>query len=153
MVFAYIIWRAVFTLNLNQPVSSYLFLFTDLIAGIASTGFVLSMYKPVNTLQILKRSNKFTVDVWIPTINEDIGILSRTIRHCLSLSYPHNTYVLDDGNRDDVKSLVMKLGASYICRDSNENAKAGNLNNALKYTSGDLIAIFDADFVPQKISC
>jgi len=92
---------------------------------------------------------RFTVDVFIPTLNEDLETLEKTIKGCLSMRYPHKTYVLDDGNRPEVKELCKKLGVGYIAREDNKNAKAGNLNNALRRTSGELIAIFDADHVPQ----
>ncbi len=49
-----------------------------------------------------------------------------------------------------MKLLAEKLGAGYIAREKNTGAKAGNLNNALQYTQGELIAIFDADFHPEK---
>ncbi|MGO8134263.1 glycosyltransferase, partial [Rhizobium ruizarguesonis] len=35
-------------------------------------------------------------------------------------------------------------------RPDNSHAKAGNMNNGLKVSSGDFIAIFDADFVPYR---
>ncbi|MGD8207453.1 MAG: glycosyltransferase family 2 protein, partial [Thiohalocapsa sp.] len=37
-----------------------------------------------------------------------------------------------------------------IARDDHADAKAGNLNHALSRTSGELFAIFDADFVPFR---
>lgn len=47
-----------------------------------------------------------------------------------------------------MKSLATMLGCEYISRNDRSYAKAGNINNALTKTSGDLIAIFDADFIP-----
>jgi cellulose synthase/poly-beta-1,6-N-acetylglucosamine synthase-like glycosyltransferase/aryl-phospho-beta-D-glucosidase BglC (GH1 family) len=90
------------------------------------------------------------VDVWITTYNESLDILRRTIYHCVKMDYPHETYVLDDGNRPEVRELAYSLGARYISRERNTHAKAGNMNNALKYTNGAFIAIFDADFIPQR---
>ena len=89
------------------------------------------------------------VDVFIPTLNEPLDVLRRTILGCLRMRYPHRTYVLDDGGRPEVKRLCEELGCGYITREDNSYAKAGNLNNALKYTDGDFIAIFDADHVPH----
>jgi cellulose synthase (UDP-forming) len=66
------------------------------------------------------------------------------------MDYPHKTFLLDDGNRAEMKSLAEKLGVGYIAREKNTGAKAGNLNNAMQYTQGELIAIFDADFRPEK---
>tara|TARA_B100001939_G_scaffold346271_1_gene364680 strand:- start:274 stop:1770 length:1497 start_codon:yes stop_codon:yes gene_type:complete len=46
--------------------------------------------------------------------------------------------------------MAEHLGATYVSRKSNQGAKAGNINNALKYIKSDLILIFDADFVAFK---
>ena len=40
--------------------------------------------------------------------------------------------------------------AVYINREGNQGAKAGNINNALKQITSDLIIVFDADFVAFK---
>jgi cellulose synthase/poly-beta-1,6-N-acetylglucosamine synthase-like glycosyltransferase/predicted Zn-dependent protease len=86
-----------------------------------------------------------TVDVLIPTYNEDPELLRGTICAALAIEYPHRTYVLDDGRRPEVKQLAAELGANYISRDNNLHAKAGNLNFALDQTDGEFVVIFDAD--------
>ena len=42
------------------------------------------------------------------------------------------------------------MGCNYLTRPDNFYAKAGNLNHALTKTDGELVAVFDADFVPTK---
>jgi cellulose synthase (UDP-forming) len=44
--------------------------------------------------------------------------------------------------------LADELGCRYLARTENLHAKAGNLNNALRYTQAEYIAIFDADHAP-----
>ena len=89
------------------------------------------------------------VDVYIPTYNEPENIVKKTIIGALNIDYPnHQVYVLDDGKRDWLKKLSADLGANYIRRENNENAKAGNMNHALTLTKGEYVAIFDADFIP-----
>ncbi|MBI3556442.1 MAG: glycosyltransferase, partial [Deltaproteobacteria bacterium] len=83
-------------------------------------------------------------------VYEDADILATSIYHCLNMDYPHETYVLDDGARPEIEALAIGLGARYLKRPDNSHAKAGNLNNAFKHTSGEIIAIFDADGVPHK---
>ncbi|MCA9071500.1 MAG: glycosyltransferase, partial [Planctomycetaceae bacterium] len=91
-----------------------------------------------------------TVDVFIPTYNEDPDLLRGTIGAALKIDYPHNTYVLDDGKRPEVKALCEELGAKYVTRPSNMHAKAGNLNHALEMTEGEFLIIFDADHVAER---
>ena len=38
-----------------------------------------------------------TVDVFVPTLNEDVALLRATLEACVRMDYPHKTYVLDDG--------------------------------------------------------
>lgn len=94
-----------------------------------------------------------TVDVYVPTYNEDLDIVADTILAALNLDYPEDklrVYVLDDGRRQQFREFAEKVGAGYIIRPDNAHAKAGNLNHALKLTDGDLIAVFDADHVTTR---
>jgi cellulose synthase (UDP-forming) len=91
-----------------------------------------------------------SVDVFIPTYNEPIEVLEKTITGALCLDYPHaKIWVLDDGRRPWLKHFCETKGVGYLNRPDNVHAKAGNINHALTQTNGDFIAIFDADFVPQ----
>src|SRR5215471_12383578 len=92
-----------------------------------------------------------TVDIFIPTYNESVDIVRRTVIGAQTIDYPSKTvYVLDDGHRPAIQSMVESLGARYLTRPDHYHAKAGNLNHALRHTSGELIAIFDADHVPVR---
>jgi len=91
-----------------------------------------------------------TVDVFIPTINEPEAIVRQTLLAALHLDYPHETWLLDDGNRPEMAQLANELGTRYLARGNNHHAKAGNLNYALAHSSGEFIAIFDADHAPQR---
>lgn len=92
-----------------------------------------------------------TIDVFICTYNEDITILAKTIMAAKKLDYPKNKFivhVLDDGNRSELKELCHNFfNVNYISREKNLYAKAGNINNALKQTSGELFTVLDADMI------
>ncbi len=111
-----------------------------------------------------------TVDVLIPTYNEEKEILEITLLAALAIDYPKdklNVYICDDGGTDQrcnvgdpikatqardrrrtLKDLCEKAGAHYCTRARNVHAKAGNLNNAMENSSGELILILDADHIP-----
>ncbi|PWR21157.1 UDP-forming cellulose synthase catalytic subunit [Zavarzinia aquatilis] len=94
-----------------------------------------------------------TVDVYIPTYNEALDIVSDTILAAANLDYPADklrVHVLDDGRRQEFREFARKIGVNYIVRPDNAHAKAGNLNHAMKETDGELICIFDADHVPTR---
>lgn len=91
-----------------------------------------------------------TVDVFIPTINESVDLMRKTIIASKNMDYDHVTWVLDDGNRPEMKALAEQYGVRYLARGTNEHAKAGNLNYAFEHSDGDFIAIFDADHCPHR---
>ena len=146
----YLIWRIFFTFNIEFPIFSSLFLLADFITCFATLGFAISLWNLKKNNQIFELKKDLKVDVWIPTYNESIDLLRRTIYHAVNMNYSHKTYIFDDGKREEVKKLAESLGAIYLSRENNLHAKAGNLNYALRMTKGDFIASFDADFIPQK---
>lgn len=113
-----------------------------------------------------------SVDVYIPTYNEDSALLAATIAAATQMDYPKdklNIYLLDDGGTDqkcnqsdpdkaseaigrraELQALCLEMGITYITRERNEHAKAGNMNNALSQTSGQIIVVFDADHAPAR---
>jgi len=95
-----------------------------------------------------KAKRNTTVDVFIPTYNEPVDVLRATLAGCAKIRYPHRTYILDDGGREEVRALAAAFNCEYIARPTHEGAKAGNLNYALSRTTGELIATLDADHIP-----
>lgn len=94
-----------------------------------------------------------SVDIMITTYNEDLSIIKPGVYAALGLDWPKeklNIYLLDDGNRQECSAFAKAAGINYINRKDNLHAKAGNINNALKCTNGELIAMFDCDFIPAR---
>lgn len=92
-----------------------------------------------------------SVDVYIPTYNEPLEILEKTITGALCLDYPNfRVWVLDDGRRCWLKDFCAAKGIGYVTRPDNSHAKAGNINHALTKTNAEFVAVFDADFIPQR---
>ncbi len=92
-----------------------------------------------------------SVDVYIPTYTEPLDVLEKTITGALCLDYPNfNVWVLDDGRRSWLKNFCEAKGVGYLTRPDNSHAKAGNINHALTKTNAEFVAIFDADFIPQR---
>ena len=94
------------------------------------------------------------VDVFVATLDEDEGLLRKTLKACSEMKYPDakkvHLYICDDGARKNVKKLAKEFKAEYLARDNHVFAKAGNYNYALKHSSSPYIAIFDADMCPTK---
>ncbi len=158
----YVLWRSLSTLNITDPLNGVfsigLFVLELLTLFSSTIGLLLMLNvnnrnREADSLSTAVIDGSFApkVDIFVPTYNEPNFILRRTIIGCQALDYPHKTtYLLDDTRRPEVKELAEELGCEYLTRIDNSYAKAGNLNNALHHTDGELLVVFDADFVPTK---
>ncbi len=90
-----------------------------------------------------------SVDVLITVFGEPLDVIRRTVTAAMNMRGLHDTYILDDGDSDDVRDLAKELRCGYIRRLGNSGAKAGNVNNALTVAKGEFFLILDADFVPE----
>jgi len=93
-----------------------------------------------------------SVDVFLPSAGEALEILDNTYCHVADLQWHGvlNVYVLDDSARPAVADLAAAYGFTYRTRpDRGVLKKAGNLRYGFDQSAGDVIAIFDADFVPR----
>jgi len=91
-----------------------------------------------------------TVDILVPTYGEPVNVLERTLIGCCNQTYPHTrVWVLDDSGHQEVQTLAARHGCNYLHRPVRTSAKAGNLNHGLRRCNGELVAVFDADFIPQ----
>jgi cellulose synthase (UDP-forming) len=95
-----------------------------------------------------------TVDVFVTTYNEPIDLVMTTARAAAKIRFPHQTWVLDDGARPEMRAAAHAEGIGYITRSEDwanmpRHAKAGNLNNALFATEGEFLLILDADQIPE----
>lgn len=99
-----------------------------------------------------QNTNLPTVDVFLPSAGENLTVLENTYKWVSELNWPTEKleiYVMDDSDRLDVAVMAERFGFNYLVRPNRGYLKkAGNLQYAFRQTSGDLIAIFDADFVP-----
>jgi len=144
----YLVWR-LGTLNPAAPV------FSVLLYAAEAYGLMTLLLHMLMTWRLTVREAPMpraghSVDIFIPTINEPVEVVRRTAIKAMDVRYPHETYILDDGNREEIRALAAALGCHYLSRPSHENAKAGNLNHALRHSRGEFIALFDADHAPKE---
>jgi len=158
----YILWRSLTTLNVATPLNGIFSLGLFFLELLVLTSGTIQLFLMLNVKDRSREADRFavaviegsftpSVDILIPTYNEPIFVLKRTIIGCQALEYARKKiYLLDDTRRPEVKDLAAELGCEYLTRSDNKHAKAGNLNHALSKTNGELIVVFDADFVPTK---
>jgi len=144
----YLGYRVLYTLNPEAFGFSLLFLYAEMHACLALSLYFFQIWNPTTRVPPVPPRN-LTVDILIPTYNENLEILRKTAISCLGLGYPAHVFFLDDGNRLELADMAQELGCGYLKRENPTHAKAGNLNHALSLTNGDFVAIFDADYVPH----
>jgi len=142
----YFYWRTLHTFNPAAKLFFYCFLIAELLSFAESALFYLITWNPTHYARPETLPGR-TVDVFIPTYNESIELLRETVLCAVNMRYPHLTYILDDGNREEVRVLAQEFGCGYITRQEHKYAKAGNLNHALAQTEGEFIVTLDADHV------
>src|SRR6201988_785876 len=99
------------------------------------------------------------ITVQLPLFNE-LYVVDRLLKAVTAIDYPREKLeiqVLDDSTDETVEvaeAVVAKyteqgFDIHYIHRSDRTGFKAGALENGNKFAKGELLAIFDADFVPK----
>lgn len=108
----------------------------------------------------LEREDLPAVTTQIPVYNE-YNVVERIVRAACSMAYPsdrHEIQILDDST-DETRRLVDDIAAEMaaaghniqvVRRHGREGFKAGALAEGFRLTAGELLAVFDADFVPPR---
>lgn len=143
----WIVWRWSSSLNHNALIFSIVLIVAETY-GLINSFFLIATVWKLKYRDAPPTPRGLKVDVFITNYDEPLEVLRRTAIGARAIKYPHRTFMLDDGKRDEVKAMADALGIGYIRRDGNEHAKAGNLNNALRVTDGEFILQLDADHVP-----
>jgi cellulose synthase (UDP-forming) len=127
----------------------------ELFIGICSIFYWRTLYLGGPAVELLSRvdfikhhSQSEMVDVFIPTLNESLLILRKTIGSAKKVLLMNQVYVLDDGQRPELKELCDELQVQYCARGTREFAKAGNLNFAIEFAEAPFALILDADMMP-----
>lgn len=94
---------------------------------------------------------------------ESLEMLERSLNAMIGLNYQHDTWVLDEEDSDQVRSLCWKLGAFHFSRKQRPHyqtesgrlqsrSKHGNYNawlDEIGFDRYDIITAFDPDHVPR----
>ncbi len=144
----YFTWRFTRTLSGAQPVLAGLLLACELFGYWSLITLAYFSWRVIPPTRPQPTPGHL-VDVYVCTYNESEEVLRATLTGCRVLRYPHTTYLLDDGRRDEMRVLAEEFGAIWMTRPDNSHAKAGNINHALQRTSGELVLVLDADHVPM----
>ena len=154
-------------------VLSYIVLFIYTIAilliffySLAQLNLLLNYIKSKKTIQFIEKFNFLNaneiplVTIQLPIYNEKY-VIERLLQNIVLLDYPKDKLeiqVLDDSTDESViliRILIAKYASQgidikHITRQIRTGFKAGALKEGLETAKGEFIAIFDADFMPDK---
>lgn len=95
--------------------------------------------------------------------SEPYDILEQTLKAMVAVDYPHDTWLLDEGNDVEAKRICKKYGVHHFSRHGKEEfnglsgrfkrkTKGGNYNSWLHHYSDryDIVAQHDVDFIPRS---
>lgn len=150
----YIVWRWFFSVNWDYWWIAVPLVIAETYSLIDSLLFGFGLWKLKERGEPPVPEEGLTVDVFIATYNEPIELVMETARAAKAIRYPHRSWVLDDGSRDEMRAAAEAEGIGWITRSADwvgmpRHAKAGNLNNALLNTEGEFMLILDADQIPR----
>jgi cellulose synthase (UDP-forming) len=144
---AYLGWRLAFTLNPEAMTFSILLWVAEAWTLVTALMLFVVAWEPFHREPPPPPPPGRSVDVFVPTLNEPVWIVRRTLIGAIAIDYPHKTWLLDDADRPEMRELAAELGVGYLPREGSEGAKAGHINAAMAETDGEFIVLLDADHV------
>jgi cellulose synthase/poly-beta-1,6-N-acetylglucosamine synthase-like glycosyltransferase len=146
--------------SIYMYVLAVLFLLLSIVAGLFNVHASVWYYRSFKYEEYLERIKKTlkpltklpTVTVAIPAYNEDPKMVDDNVKELLQINYPKDkldVYLLDDSTNQEIakglRTVAKKYKIHYIHRDERKGYKAGALNNLLKHSKGEFLAVFDSD--------
>ncbi len=163
----YLYWRWTESLNWEAPGFSISLALAETLAFFGTLLFTFNLWRlgdtprrspPTRLSHIAphvpqRRDRALSVDIFLPTYNEDEELVRLSIRDAKQVHVPAGVlcqiYVLDDGCRERMRRIAEEEGVHYIPRKESEGFKAGNIRHGMRHSSGDLMVILDADTRPM----
>lgn len=145
---AYFAWR-VSTLSWAHPLFSLVLLAAEA-GGAAALLLHVFVTRHLSRRAPPEAPPGLPVDVFVTAGDEPVALLRRTLLAARSMDYPHQTWLLDDGHRAELRELARELRVRYAARPLDTGSRAGSLNHALRYSQAAFVAVFEAHDAPAR---
>lgn len=153
MAFIYISWWFNFR-HIDNLILYCLLLFGEIYHLVTALFFWITLWPKKRRPRLKEFAEALNVDIFITVAGEPVNVVRETAIAAKNLNYSKKQiYILNDGlvakkdNWREIEKLANELGINCITRKTPGGAKAGNINNAIRLTQGEIVCIFDADMV------
>lgn len=120
-----------------------------LVFMVARTFYEWYNYWSITVPETPELKQDYKVDILTTFVpGEPYDMLIQTLEAIQKIEYPHTTHLCDEGDDPYLKAECERLGVVHHTRTEKINAKAGNINSALKDCDGDIVLILDPDHIP-----
>ncbi len=97
-------------------------------------------------------SRTWSVDVFTTACpGEPEEMIVNTLRAMVAIRYPHRSYLCDEGDSPTLKRVCDELGVIHVTRSERKDAKAGNINNGLAKSGGEICVVSTLIMYPVRI--
>ena len=129
----------------------YILLCITILYSILKKLYVWYNYSNISIPNKPDNEHNFSVDIlttYYP--GEPRQMIITTLEAINNITYPHTAYLCDEADDPFLKDFCKENDIVHVTRDNRINAKAGNINNALKkVAAGDICVILDPDHIPE----
>lgn len=139
---------------LLQPIhrgDAYLFWPLTAALALAALGWLFEWwyYWRIDAPPFRAPSRPYSVDVFTTACpGEPKEMIVRTLIAMQKITYPHTSYLCDEGDDPQLREVCRQLGVVHVTRTEKKHAKAGNINNALRQSRGEVCIVLDPDHEP-----
>ncbi|MDX1752433.1 MAG: glycosyltransferase [Salinimicrobium sediminis] len=142
-----------FFLQPEHQGNNYLFLllFITISYSIFKKLYMWYNYANISVPEKPSTSPDITVDIlttYFP--GEPYQMIVTTLEAITQITHPHTAYLCDEANDPYLKDFCERNGIIHVTRNNRKDAKAGNINNALRtVATGDICVVLDPDHIPE----
>ncbi len=106
------------------------------------------LFDQIETPQHKPAPKGLTVDVFTTAApGEPIEMTKTSLLALKAMTYPHETYLLDDSQNPLLRFFCAQEGIRYLSRTQISHAKCGNVNFGLHQSSSEFVLIVDPDHI------
>ena len=165
VVFSVVVYRSINDIDKSQPNPIFPILLGTLLIQLMLWEWRWFSLPLMRVPRVIPAASGWRIAVAVTFVpgEESTEMLEQTVKALIDIDYPHDTWVLDEGDDAEVRDLCLRHGARHFSRRHmpqyqtesgpfKSRTKYGNYNAWLEehgYRSYELLVAFDSDHIPR----